>query len=445
MAQSGTARAPTLLVSIRRTLYALCSVGVVLLASRFFPFLSAEINQSPNIIKVVASDDPAPGGGVFAMGLGLGTGQPFEATGLIFAGITVPGTTPEEQAVNGQQSIFRFVGNEVSKVIGAGESTPDGGKFLILFAPSMNKRGDVAFEAGVQEGEQLSQKVFLLSGGQLSTLATVPADGVPPGGVFSASPVLNNSGEVVFTLPTSGSGVYSKQEIFRTAGGQTEKAVANEDLPSSKKESVFSQIDSNSPAILTDAGDIVFRTPDALFVAARNQKPTQIVSFGTQSPIGGTLLSSGMVSANNRGEVAFDGVTQSSAEEYIHSVFLYNKGTVLPIASSGQPSPFGGLFTYVGLSMLNDRGEIVFAGSINSKPAVGGLFPYAGGIFLYSNGQVHTVVAAGDTSPLGGVFVDPGTPRLSDTGTVYFTSGVDTDGDGNPNVRGIFAAYMNTR
>jgi len=127
----------------------------------------------------------------------------------------------------------------------------------------------------------------------------------------------------------------------------------------------------------------------------------------------------------------------------IQAIVLVAGDKLTPIVSSGQPTPLGDAYTYIGSPMVNDRGDIAFSATTTGPPRVKGLFPISAGIFVISRGQAIKVAVSGDPTPIGGVFLSGfGSPVLDNAGVVRFTAAVDTDGDDNLDNQGIFAAKV---
>jgi hypothetical protein len=132
-----------------------------------------------------------------------------------------------------------------------------------------------------------------------------------------------------------------------------------------------------------------------------------------------------------------------SCQHGTQAIVLVSKNTLTPIVRSGQTTPLGDAYAFVGSPMVNDRGEVVFNATTNGPLRVKGLFPVTAGIFVVSRGQSIKVAASGDPTPIGGVFLSSfGSPVIDNTGTIRFTGIIDLDGDGNPDNQGIFAAQI---
>ncbi len=428
----------------RATSYIPFGVFFLLLIGCWLALTSAQpVISSP--VVVVTGGDPSPIGGVFGTdgtpAIGLGVSQPTDGGGVVFYASISEGSAPQgqdRQRDQQAQGVFRVVGNSLSKIVAVGDLTPIGGKFSALFPPSANQVGDIAFGALVDDGTA-PQGLFLVSGGHMTTIATLTNDTLL-GEDLPMSPALNNNGEIVFKAPLAGE--KTRLGIFKAAGGRTSKVVEDGDETPFEDLSSFT-VQDPSPVLLNDAGDVVFSSWPGIFLSSQTGKITKVVAHGDPTPLGGTFEAFNVPTFNNRREVAFMATVNTPEGDLLQAIFLASAGVLTPIVVAGDPAPIGGAFAVLDAQRLNDRGEIVFSAVTTGKPTIGGLFPAAGGIFLFSHGRISKIVAVGDLSPLGGVFLNGlGPGVLSDTGTVLFPGIIDTDGDGNPNNQGLFAVTV---
>lgn len=425
-------------VSLRSLLrFLLVSSGVFVFASYWLPNVSAQSVTSPTITKIVAGGDPTPIGGVFANdgtpALGLGESRPSDDGGTVFYASVIGGTVPT--------AIFRITGNTISKVVAVGDKAPTGGKFSFLFPPSHNSLGDVGFGALI-EGGTAPQGLFLFSGGQLATIATLPGT-IPLADLVPSSPVLNAKGDVLFKAPMKAG--QNGLGIYRGLGKQITKVVETGDVGPVGNQSNLELRDYTS-VVENDAGEVVFATPRGIFGATRTGELSKVVAVGDSSPTGGTFQSFDMPTFNNHGAIAFAASATGPGGGLNRSIFLVSGGQTVRIVGEGDLTPVGGAFSIVGPPVLNDRGEIVFVALLSRLPPVGGLFSAPAGVFLYSGGGIHKIVATGDPTPIGGKFLSGvGPATLSNAGIIQFPGVIDTDGDGNPNNQGIFSVEFSGR
>jgi hypothetical protein len=118
----------------------------------------------------------------------------------------------------GSGGVFRYSNGTLTRVVGPGDPSPDGGIFLFADAPSINANGDIAFFG---ETSNFNFGVFVYHGGQFIQVAVAGdvVDGIPLG--FADLPRLNNNGDVAFTgNPSDGSNAI----FVATNGGNSNAA-----------------------------------------------------------------------------------------------------------------------------------------------------------------------------------------------------------------------------
>ena len=200
------------------------------------------------------------------------------------------------------------------------------------------------------------------------------------------------------------------------------------------------------PPAFNDTGDVVFRTPQGIFLSSRAGTIAKIAAIGDAALLGATFQAFSPPTLNNSGEVAFGAMVTNSKGEATQAIFLVSQGQLTRIVADGAPAPGGGVFALnVGMFpplSLNDKGEVAFEANIVGEGVARGEFP-ASAVFLFTGGQLRKLVGQGDPTPLGGTFLG-GVPffMLSNAGTLSFMGVVDTDGDGKPNNQGIFSVQV---
>lgn len=109
--------------------------------------------QDGVVTKYIASGDPVPGGGNFAM---LGTELWGYADGSFMAGGPIPAINEKGQIafrgiVTGvagtDRGLFLASGSEIEWLVRAGDEAPGGGTYIDFQAPSLNNGGEIAFFA----------------------------------------------------------------------------------------------------------------------------------------------------------------------------------------------------------------------------------------------------------------------------------------------------------
>ena len=166
------------------------------------------------IIKVVRQGDPAPGGGTF-VNVNFPT---LNARGQV-AFLAIVG--------GGRSGYFLFSDGVISPIARAEDPVPGGGTITFPFLPplSLNAAGQAAFMADLSTGDPELEiddvGVFLVSSGTISRIAR-RGDPAPGGETFNGafSPSVDDKGQVAFqgsVLPPGRSGIFLFSEGAITA------------------------------------------------------------------------------------------------------------------------------------------------------------------------------------------------------------------------------------
>jgi len=147
------------------------------------------------LTKVVASGDPAPGGGQFSS---------FASPALNGKGELAFGAVIEQGPILG--GVFAVSGRDRRVVLAAGSAAPGGGIFA-RFAEriELNESGTIAFSAVLRQGGP-SAAVFLVENDTLRSVAAI-GDPAPGGGSFAGFaswPGLSEAGAVAFIASVDG-------------------------------------------------------------------------------------------------------------------------------------------------------------------------------------------------------------------------------------------------
>lgn len=140
------------------------------------------------------SGNPAPGGGTFSFPFFLPRQTPAinDKGDIAFAG-QLSGVP---RGIFGSGGVFLYHLGTLSRIVGPGDPSPDGGVFRFADAPTINIHGDVAFFA---ETSQFTFGVFLYSNGIITQVSvagdTVNGEEI----VFTDLPQVNDNGHVAFT------------------------------------------------------------------------------------------------------------------------------------------------------------------------------------------------------------------------------------------------------
>ncbi|HEY7914628.1 MAG TPA: choice-of-anchor tandem repeat NxxGxxAF-containing protein, partial [Blastocatellia bacterium] len=210
--------------------------------------------------KVVASGDPAPGGGTFASsGITGGDAAPP-------ARINSQGQIAFEAAVQDGPSVSLglFIGSAaggVQKLARIGDPSPLGGTFIGFNAGnalSLNNSGDVAFQANSQDGPTITTALYVGSGTGSPAKLVAQGDALAGGTVSSVPGIfqMNNAGQVAYVVNMTG-GPSPRGIFLGTAGGaQLPVALVGDTAPGSGGE-IFIDF-RNQTMTLNNAGQVAF-------------------------------------------------------------------------------------------------------------------------------------------------------------------------------------------
>jgi hypothetical protein len=339
---------------------------------------------------VVASGQPAPGGGSFDR-FDV-TSQPIVAPVNASGHVAFYATVVRSKATEG---IFLSRGSRIQKLAAVGDAVPGGGvlsEFAKHPAPSLNDSDKVAFGAAVA-GARASEGVFLASGGALKVLALSGGDapGVPTGTfVEFDAPALNNRDDVTF-VATVRRGRETLQVVYLYSGGRLQKLVAGGD-PAPRGGS-FDRF--GVPAI-NNKGVVVFpavveRGPVLGGIYETGTHNLRLlVAAGETSPSGAMLVRfSERIALDDEDNIAF-GAHLATGVNKSEAVFLVDPAGLNQVAAIGDSAPGGGRFSAFGAwPGLGPGATVIFVAALDDGPGPVGLYGSR-------SGDVRRIVMAGD-------------------------------------------------
>jgi hypothetical protein len=315
---------------------------------------------------VVATGQPAPGGGAFERFdvAAQPVAAPVNAEGRVAFYASLVRT-------NAREGIFLSTGPRIVKAAALGDPVPGGGT-LSEFAkhplPALNDAGKVAFGAAIA-GARASEGVFLADGGSLKAIALSGTDA--PGimsGTFAEFdlPALNNLDDVVF-LASVRRGREVVPVLYLWSQGKLRKLVA--------------------------AGDL--------------------------APGGGTFAQFGVPAINNKGLVAFPATVERG--KVLGGLFLAGTVSTRLLVGAGETAPNGAMLTRFSERIaLSDTDTIAFGAHLGTGTQAEGVFtanPVTG---------IAQIAIVGDAAPSGGRFAGFGPwPTIGANGTVAFMAALD--------------------
>ncbi len=246
--------------------------------------------------KVVAVNDPAPGGGVLReiSHVTLNNGD-----AVALAARVEHGKTP--------RVLLLASGGVLEKVVGAGDPTSVGGRFTEFMNLAINSQGEMAFEGRVHGGSSTSG-IFVGSKSGVRKVAVV-GDPSPVGGIFNhlALPLLNDHGDVLFWASLEGGEVPAG--LFLASGGTIKKVVARGDpLPGGGRLSFIglSYSFNGSGMAAFEAAITGVEASTGIFLA-QDGTVTPVVRVGDPTPLGGRFTNLTAPEVGPDGAVAFAG------------------------------------------------------------------------------------------------------------------------------------------
>jgi hypothetical protein len=349
----------------------------------------------------------------------------------------------------------------IRAVILTGQPAPQGGTFTELSDPALNNHGDLAF-AALSTAETAHYALYLRAGGHLTALAT-SGQHAASGGVFKVfnDVVLNDRGTVVF-LGLTDDRTAQQGLFFARAGAVVPIAVAGQQVASGGVFTDFANPTINTGGTVAFVGRMGGR--EAIFTSSEGSI-APIVRSGQAAPTGGAFqfFLDGSPALNDRGQIAFIAAT---TDRGTFGVYVTVGGKPVPVVTTDDEAPVGGLFTEFGSLMLTNAGTVGFVGRtahstirealyvtgratlvplarqgesvsgrvlttfsssvINQSETVvfqlGTPDPVPRAIFLAQRTGVSVVVRAGDRSPTGQLFTAFSTPVLNDRGEMAFVA-----------------------
>ncbi len=246
--------------------------------------------------KVVAVNDPAPGGGVLReiSHVTLNNGD-----AVALAARVEHGKTP--------RVLLLASGGVLEKVVGAGDPTSVGGRFTEFMNLAINSQGEMAFEGRVHGGSAPSG-IFVGSKSGVRKVAVV-GDPSPVGGTFNtlALPLLNDHSDVLFWASLEGGEVPAG--LFLSSNGVIKKMAARGDpLPGGGRLSFIglSYSFNGSGMAAFEAAITGVEASTGIFLA-QDGTVTPVVRVGDPTPLGGRFTNLTAPEVGPDGTVAFAG------------------------------------------------------------------------------------------------------------------------------------------
>jgi hypothetical protein len=344
--------------------------------------------------KVMATGDPAPGGGTFAPGgVNIGDAAPP-------ARINSQGQIAFEALVNvGPTNIVGlFIGSAaggVQKIALLGDPSPLGGTFVninVNNALSINDSGDVAFQATSQNGPTLTSALFVGDGTGSPTKVVADGDALAGGTVSNVPGIfkMNNAGQVAYVVNMTG-GPSPRGIFLGTAGGSQLPVALVGDTATGSGGGTFSDF-RNQTMTLNNAGQVAFwaaisgaTATTAYYLGSATAPPAPRLLEGQALPIDGTvgLITPGLnnfigesIALSDTGELAMTIFSVNGAPDLTRIVMADAGGALTELVRMGEKAE--GTGSFVGRPFqsiaVSSEGRFFFLVALVDGPARWGIF-----------------------------------------------------------------------
>lgn len=318
------------------------------------------MSRDAGLSRLVAVGDRTPFGGSF---LDLSWRALNDLGHVVFLG-SANGRVP--------RAIFLSNGSALKKVVGVREALPGLGRLKDLSDVALNNTETVAFVGRVESGK-IPKALFVTSNGVVNRLLSV-GDSSPLGGTFAefANPSLNNKGQIAFEGNVYGG--TAPRGIFLVSKSGLRRIVAAGD-PSP----LGGSFDQLTLPKMSDNGDLVFwaglraaEAPSGLFRAS-NGTIEKVVARGEPTPSGGRFSFIGLsYSSDGHGALAFHAKIANADVDA--GIFLTADGSLTDVVLVGDATPLGGRFKTLSSPLAGPQGTVAFAGQVKGGRAPSGLF-----------------------------------------------------------------------
>jgi hypothetical protein len=324
------------------------------------PFHGIYLARGSSLSRVVAIGDPSPLGGTF---IELSSTALNRRGKVAFVGSALGGVP---------QAIYFTGGANLKKVVAVNDPAPGGGILREISHVALNNADTVAFAARVEPGKA-PRALFLASDGRLQKVVRT-GDPAPVGGRFGefTNPSVNSRGEIAFEGTVSG-GRAGSGIFVGSKSGVREVVAAGHPSP------IGGTFKDLALPLLNDHGDVLFwgslegaKAPAGLFLSS-NGAITKLAARGDPLPGGGRLSFIGLTYSFNRsGIAAFEAAITGAGVS--GGIFLAQDGMATPVVRVGDPTPLGGHYTDLTAPEVGPDGTVAFAGGVEGGQASSGLF-----------------------------------------------------------------------
>jgi hypothetical protein len=309
-------------------------------------------------------------------------------------------------AVIGVLCTLTFAATPTSTIAVTGQAAPgaNGARFSSFGAPSINRKGDVAFRAGLSGGSAISG-IFVASGGQIMNIAlSKDQEGKGTAAYFDfGDPVINDSGDIAF-FGRTGNGMHVNDGAVVLRRGANLMEIARNGQPAPGTTGNFEELAQYGLA-LNNSGTVVFHarvsgtgSAEGIFSTSGNGVVPVVLSTDVRfGHFSGLAL-------NDAGKVAFVAFVRGAVPST--GAFVADRDEVRTVAVEGQIASDGTQLGVLSSPSINDQGDIAFIDNEVNHGRFTSIDPK--GVFVARGSEIRTISKKAQTARLlSGYFHHP--------------------------------------
>jgi hypothetical protein len=272
---------------------------------------------------------------------------------------------------------------------------------------ALNDRGQIIF---VTENPDGAEVLLQYAEGKITPIVVGGADAGPLGGQWGTNngieaPVnMNQLGSVVFATDLTVGDNTDVQTFLWDYPAQKPTRVARKGMPAAQNVtletggSATPAINNrNEIALVAAVRNAAGQVQDGVFFVGQDGKLQPVALPDQQLPDGVKIVHADEATLNDAGVVAFL-VQRQGNGAHMESAYVWENGTLTPMAVVGQNAPGGGkLFTAWGALVNNKNRSVVVAARLNDNKGPDALYRFA-------DGKLVPIVVPGQAMPGGGKF-----------------------------------------
>jgi hypothetical protein len=271
----------------------------------------------------------------------------------------------------------------------------------------LNDRGQIIFVTQDPDGNEV---LLQYADGKLIPIVVGGADAAPLGGQWGTNngvegPVsMNQLGNVVFATDLTVGDDTEVETFLWDYQAQKVTTVARKGMPADQNRTLDtggsatpSINNRNEIALVAAVRNAAGLAQEGVFLLGQDGKLQPVAVPDQKLPDGGTIVRADEANLNDAGVVAFLVRRQGNGAE-MESAYVWENGTLTPVAVVGQNAPGGGKIAAVWRALVNNKNHsvLVMARLNNSKG------PDA--LYRFADGKLTPVAVPGQPMPGGGKF-----------------------------------------